>query len=71
MLLLQVGILAPEPHSTGELLTGQVGYVIPGIKDVRAARVGDTWHLVRQPVSALPGCKPVKPMVFAGDWTVL
>ncbi|WIA42271.1 hypothetical protein OEZ86_008287 [Tetradesmus obliquus] len=63
---LEVGILAPEPHPTGELLTGQVGYVIPGIKDVKAARVGDTWHLARQPVEPLPGFKPIKPMVFAG-----
>lgn len=31
----QVGILAPEPHATGALLTGQVGYVITGIKDVK------------------------------------
>jgi GTP-binding protein LepA len=45
----------------------QVGYVIPGIKDVKAARVGDTWHLARQPVAPLPGFKPVKPMVFAGE----
>eukprot|EP00878_Enallax_costatus_P030694 GHUV01033471.1.p1 GENE.GHUV01033471.1~~GHUV01033471.1.p1 ORF type:complete len:237 (+),score=75.25 GHUV01033471.1:242-952(+) len=63
---LEVGVLSPEPHPTGQLLTGQVGYVIPGIKDVKAARVGDTWHLARQPVPPLPGFKPVKPMVFAG-----
>lgn len=62
----QVGVLAPEAHPTGQLLTGQVGYVIPGIKDVQAARVGDTWHLARQPVQPLPGFKPIKPMVFAG-----
>lgn len=43
-----------------------MGYVIPGIKDVKAARVGDTWHLARQPVEPLPGFKPIKPMVFAG-----
>jgi GTP-binding protein LepA len=43
-----------------------VGYVIPGIKDVKAARVGDTWHLARQHVQPLPGFKPIKPMVFAG-----
>jgi translation elongation factor EF-4 len=44
-----------------------VGYVIPGIKDVKAARVGDTWHLAKQPVQPLPGFKPIKPMVFAGQ----
>jgi translation elongation factor EF-4 len=50
-----------------KLLLLQVGYVIPGIKDVKAARVGDTWHLARQPVTPLPGFKPIKPMVFAGE----
>jgi hypothetical protein len=45
----------------------QVGYVIPGVKDVKACRVGDTWHSPKTPaVQALPGFKPVKPMVFAG-----
>jgi translation elongation factor EF-4 len=46
----------------------QVGYVIPGVKDVHACRVGDTWHLAKVPVQALPGFKPVKPMVFAGKY---
>ena len=45
----------------------QVGYIIPGVKDVSACRVGDTWHLAKTPpVQPLPGFKPVKPMVFAG-----
>lgn len=44
----------------------QVGYVIPGVRDVKACRVGDTWHLAKSPVQALPGFKPIKPMVFAG-----
>lgn len=47
--------------------SSQVGYVIPGVKDVSACRVGDTWHLAKSPVAALPGFKPVKPMVFAGE----
>jgi GTP-binding protein LepA len=34
---LQVGVLAPEPHPTGALLAGQVGYVITGLKDVKAS----------------------------------
>lgn len=70
---LEVGVLAPEPHATGTLLTGMVGYLIPGIKDVTQCRVGDTLHLAKTPVEPLPGFKPVKPMVFAGvcmcDWT--
>ena len=44
----------------------QVGYVITGMKNTRAARVGDTWHLYKRPVERLPGFKPVKSMVFAG-----
>ncbi|PSC76214.1 translation factor GUF1 mitochondrial isoform X1 isoform B [Micractinium conductrix] len=62
----EVGLLAPDPHPTGELLTGQVGYMLVGMKDTRSARVGDTWHHYRKPVPSLPGFKPAKSMVFAG-----
>ncbi len=64
--MLQVGLLSPEPVSTGQLCTGQVGYVITGMKSTRSCRVGDTWHLLKQPVEMLPGFKPTKSMVFAG-----
>ncbi len=37
-----------------------------GLKDLKAARVGDTWHAVRRPVAALPGFRPAKALVFAG-----
>ena len=62
----QVGLLTPEPAATQQLRTGQVGYVITGMKSTRSARLGDTWHLLKQPVDPLPGFKPVKSMVFAG-----
>ena len=62
----QVGLLTPQPAATQQLRTGQVGYVITGIKSTRSARLGDTWHLLKQPVDPLPGFKPVKSMVFAG-----
>ncbi len=65
-MLLQVGMLTPEPAATQQLRTGQVGYVITGMKSTRSARLGDTWHLLKQPVEPLPGFKPVKSMVFAG-----
>lgn len=52
------------PRSPGSIV--QVGYVITGMKNTRAARVGDTWHLYKRPVERLPGFKPVKSMVFAG-----
>lgn len=48
----EVGIMAPERHPTGRLLTGQVGYVICGIKDLKAARVGDTLYAVQSPGAA-------------------
>ena len=59
-------MLAPEAVPTGKLCTGQVGYLITGMKTTKSARVGDTWHLAKQPVDALPGFKPAKSMVFSG-----
>ena len=69
--LLQVGVLAPEAVPTGKLCTGQVGYVITGMKTTKSARVGDTWHLAKQQVEALPGFKPAKSMVFSGQTSLL
>lgn len=64
---MQVGVLAPEAVPTGKLCTGQVGYLITGMKTTKSARVGDTWHLAKQQVEALPGFKPAKSMVFSGQ----
>ena len=64
---MQVGVLAPEAVATGKLCTGQVGYLITGMKTTKSARVGDTWHLAKQPVEALSGFKPAKSMVFSGQ----
>lgn len=63
---MDVGILHPELTPTGMLLTGQVGYVISGMRSTTEARVGDTLHHVRSVVQPLPGFKPAKHMVFAG-----
>ncbi|MDD6428219.1 translation elongation factor 4 [Candidatus Weimeria sp. HCP3S3_B5] len=50
-----------------ELSAGMVGYITASIKDVRETRVGDTVTLATNPVAeALPGYRPVKPMVFCG-----
>ena len=68
---LQVGVLAPEAVATGKLCTGQVGYIITGMKTTKSARVGDTWHLAKQQVEALPGFKPAKSMVFSGQTALL
>uniref|UniRef100_A0A7S3UD83 Translation factor GUF1 homolog, mitochondrial n=1 Tax=Picocystis salinarum TaxID=88271 RepID=A0A7S3UD83_9CHLO len=63
---LEVGIFTPEPVKSTNLYTGQVGYVIMGMKTVTAARVGDTYAHEKSEVEPLPGFKPSKPMVFAG-----
>ncbi|KAL3142012.1 hypothetical protein ABBQ32_004651 [Trebouxia sp. C0010 RCD-2024] len=68
--VLEVGVLAPEAVSTGKLCTGQVGYLITGMKTTKSARVGDTWHLAKQQVHALPGFQPAKSMVFSGMFPV-
>lgn len=53
-------------HVLSRRFAGQVGYIISGMKDVKEAQIGDTLYLQDQPVEALPGFKPAKPMVFAG-----
>ncbi|KAI7742409.1 hypothetical protein M8C21_022890 [Ambrosia artemisiifolia] len=64
--ILDVGIMHPELRSTGYLLTGQVGYVVTGMRSTKEARVGDTLFHTRTTVEPLPGFKPAKHMVFSG-----
>ncbi|KAL5975094.1 hypothetical protein ACLOJK_031770 [Asimina triloba] len=64
--VLDVGIMHPELKPTGILLTGQVGYVISGMRSTKEARIGDTLHHAKSIVEPLPGFKPVKHMVFSG-----
>lgn len=68
--VLDIGLMYPEPTSTKALYTGQVGYLIAGMKTVKEARVGDTLHHAKKKVVALPGFRPAKPMVFAGIYPV-
>eukprot|EP01132_Coremiostelium_polycephalum_P003797 gene3797-4726_t len=65
-----VGIMHPEQESTPALYTGQVGYVTPGMKTSKEARVGDTFFNKDHPVEPLPGFKPAQQMVFAGVYPV-
>jgi GTP-binding protein LepA len=62
-----VGYLTPKPVKSGVLKTGEVGYLIAGIKKLSDARVGDTvTHRNRPTGKALSGFKDAKPMVFCG-----
>jgi GTP-binding protein LepA len=63
----EVGYLTPKPVKSGVLRTGEVGYLIAGIKKLSDARVGDTvTHRNRPTATPLPGFKEAKPMVFCG-----
>jgi len=63
----EVGYLAPKPVKSGVLETGEVGYLIAGIKKLSDARIGDTvTHRNRPTEKPLPGFRDAKPMVFCG-----
>src|SRR3989339_390661 len=65
---LDVGIFKPDYLSTGKLVTGDIGYIVTGFKDVSECRVGDTVTMQKGNEKVLPlkGYNEVKPMVFAG-----
>ncbi len=65
--LQEVGILRLKQIKTDSLSAGQVGYIIPGAKEVKDTKVGDTVTTLKKPAqSPLPGYREVKPMVFSG-----
>ena len=67
----QVGVFTPKSKPKDRLAAGEVGFVIAGIKELQAAKVGDTVTLANNPATAaLPGFKEVKPQVFAGLYPV-
>jgi GTP-binding protein LepA len=67
----QVGVFTPKSQPRTELAAGEVGFIIAGIKELKAAQVGDTVTLTENPASApLPGFKEIKPQVFAGLYPV-
>ena len=71
-----VGVFTPKSVDRPDLSAGQVGFIIAGIKELKAAKVGDTvthapGQQNRVPAStALPGFKEVQPQVFAGLYPV-
>ncbi len=67
----QVGIFTPKSKQQPQLSAGEVGFVISGLKELKAARVGDTITLADRPADKpLDGFKEIKPQVFAGLYPV-
>ena len=67
----QVGVFSPKSQQKERLSAGEVGFIISGIKELKAAKVGDTVTLADKPAAApLPGFKEIKPQVFAGLYPV-
>ena len=67
----QVGVFTPKARQKDSLSAGEVGYITAGIKELRAAKVGDTvTHADKPAQSPLPGFKEIKPQVFAGLYPV-
>ncbi|GCL63519.1 translation elongation factor 4 [Pseudaquabacterium pictum] len=69
----QLGVFTPKSESREELKAGEVGFLIAGIKELQAAKVGDTVTLEKKlpnnagpATTALPGFKEIQPQVFAG-----
>lgn len=66
-----VGVFTPKSVARETLSAGQVGFIIAGIKELKAAKVGDTVTLAARPAAEpLPGFKEVQPQVFAGLFPV-
>ncbi|HWV17602.1 MAG TPA: translation elongation factor 4 [Rhodocyclaceae bacterium] len=67
----QVGVFSPKSVQRPQLSAGEVGFIISGIKELKAAKVGDTITAVDRPAAEpLPGFKEIKSQVFAGLYPV-
>lgn len=64
---LEVGYLTPDFNKTKEIGTGEIGYIVTGLKNVSEAKVGDTITVLgkKEAKTFLPGYKQIKPYVFA------
>ena len=63
----KVGVFTPKPTNIDQLNSGQIGFIITGIKSLSETKVGDTICDALDPIeSPLPGFKPSKPVVFCG-----
>ncbi|HWZ42077.1 MAG TPA: translation elongation factor 4 [Candidatus Saccharimonadales bacterium] len=66
-----LGVLTPKPVVVEELVAGEVGFMIANMKIVADSKIGDTITEDNRPANeALPGFEEIKPMVFAGLYTV-
>ncbi|MBR2360045.1 MAG: translation elongation factor 4 [Bacteroidaceae bacterium] len=67
----EIGVLKMDMVPRNELRTGDVGYIISGIKTSKEVKVGDTiTHIARPCAEAIDGFEEVKPMVFAGVYPI-
>jgi GTP-binding protein LepA len=67
----QIGVFTPRSQARDALFAGEVGFIVSGIRELKAARVGDTVTLANKPATQpLPGFKEIKPQVFAGLYPV-
>jgi len=67
----QVGVFTPKSQTREQLSAGEVGFIIAGIKEIKAAKVGDTVTRVDRPATEpLPGFKEIKSQVFAGLYPI-
>lgn len=67
----RVGVLTPKPQDVESLSSGEIGYVIAGIKNISDTKIGDTITNSDNPSEyPLPGYKEIKPMVFCGLYPV-
>jgi GTP-binding protein LepA len=67
----KVGVFTPKPKNIDKLNSGEIGFIITGIKNLSDTKVGDTICDANNPLEkALPGFKPSKPVVFCGLFPV-
>jgi GTP-binding protein LepA len=66
-----LGVLTPKPVEIDELVAGEVGFLMANLKTVSDTKIGDTITDDERPaIEALPGFEEIKPMVFAGLYTI-
>ena len=68
----KLGVITPKFEEVESLSTGEVGYLIAGIKELKDVKIGDTITSVSNPAETpLPGFKEMKPVVFSGFYPIL